>query len=161
MEKYKDYIYFLVLVCIMMFLLQHITPSKQETFVDIDKEIKSLTNTSNKMIKNFREDATLFSQFCKKIQNFDDNYSPNSKILQLDKDLKQNILDKQKKKQEYLLKEIFDMQEKIYYDKTEIDNIVKYNTKIDAKTKQYTDILDKAIVNLKQNLNSEIILNVK
>jgi uncharacterized membrane-anchored protein YhcB (DUF1043 family) len=161
MENYKDYIYFLVLVCIMMFLLQHITPSKQETFVDIDKEIKSLTNTSNKMLKNFREDATLFSQFCKKIQNFDDNYSPNSKILQLDKDLKQNILDKQKKKQEYLLKEIFDMQEKIYYDKTEIDNIVNYNKKIDAKTKQYTDILDKAIVNLKQNLNSEIILNVK
>ena len=53
------------------------------------------------------------------------------------------------------------MQEKIYYDKTEIDNIVNYNTKIDAKTKQYTDILDKAIFNLKQNLNSEIILNVK
>ena len=75
----------------MIFLLYQAYPQKKEQFVDIDKEIKSLTMESDKTLKNFREDSTLFSQFCKKLKYFDDNYNQSSKIFQLNKDLKKNI----------------------------------------------------------------------
>jgi len=135
---------------------------KLERIKQLDFELKQnkMKEKDEIKLRNIKDDSSLFSQFCNKIKYFDDNYDSSSKIKMFTRYSKQNTINKLNKKQNKLLKEVFDLQEKIYYNMTDIENHKKYEAIIDNKTKQYIQVIDKAIANLKKNLNSKLILNI-
>ena len=116
--------------------------------IQLDMKKKDTNN-----LKKIKDDSSLFSQFCTKIKYFDDNYDSSSKIKMFTRYSKQNMIKKLNKKQEKLLQETFDLQEKIYNNKEDIDYHKQYETLIDNKTKQYITVIDKAIENIKNNMN--------
>mgnify|MGYP003978165185 FL=1 len=152
----NNYIVFLILSLITIFLLKKLL-EQNEQFTVNESEFQSkqtaLKRTDEKKLKAIKDDSSLFAQFCNKIKYFDDNYDSSSKIKMFTKYSKQNIIKKLKKKQDKLLKETFDLQEKIYNNKDDIEYHKNYEDLIDDKTKQYIQVLDKAIENIKENIN--------
>lgn len=162
----NNYIVFLLLSLIAIFLIKKLCDLNESFEINnnedlsFEKKKTQLKNEDAKRLKKIIDDSSLFSQFCNKIKYFDDNYDSSSKIKMFTKYSKQNIINKLKKKQDKLFKQLFDLQEKIYFNKDDIGNHQKYEQLIDEKTKQYIKVIDKAIDNLKKNLNSKLILNI-
>jgi len=152
----NNYIVFLILSLITIFLLKKLL-EQNEQFTVNESEFQSyqtaLKRKDENRLKVIKDDSSLFAQFCNKIKYFDDNYDSSSKIKMFTKYSKQNIIKKLKKKQDKLLKETFDLQEKIYNNKDDIEYHKNYEDLIDDKTKQYIQVLDKAIENIKENIN--------
>lgn len=152
----NNYIVFLILSLITIFLLKKLL-EQNEQFTVNESEFQSYQNAlklkDENRLKIIKDDSSLFAQFCNKIKYFDDNYDSSSKIKMFTKYSKQNIIKKLKKKQDKLLKETFDLQEKIYNNKDDIEYHKNYEDLIDDKTKQYIQVLDKAIENIKENIN--------
>jgi len=152
----NNYIVFLILSLITIFLLKKLL-EQNEQFTVNESEFQSkqtaLKRQDENKLKAIKDDSSLFAQFCNKIKYFDDNYDSSSKIKMFTKYSKQNIIKKLKKKQDKLLKETFDLQEKIYNNKDDIEYHKNYEDLIDDKTKQYIQVLDKAIENIKENIN--------
>jgi len=152
----NNYIVFLILSLITIFLLKKLLEQNEQFSVN-ESEFQSyqtaLKLKDENRLKIIKDDSSLFAQFCNKIKYFDDNYDSSSKIKMFTKYSKQNIIKKLKKKQDKLLKETFDLQEKIYNNKDDIEYHKNYEDLIDDKTKQYIQVLDKAIENIKENIN--------
>jgi|TARA_B110000914_G_C15508956_1_gene469750 hypothetical protein len=152
----NNYIVFLILSLITIFLLKKLLEQNEQFSVN-ESEFQSyqtaLKRKDENRLKVIKDDSSLFAQFCNKIKYFDDNYDSSSKIKMFTKYSKQNIIKKLKKKQDKLLKETFDLQEKIYNNKDDIEYHKNYEDLIDDKTKQYIQVLDKAIENIKENIN--------
>jgi hypothetical protein len=166
----NNYIIFLFLSITSIFLIKKLY-DKNESFkmkdklerikqLDFELKQKKMKDKDKTNLRNIKDDSSLFSQFCNKIKYFDDNYDPSSKLKMFTRYSKQNTIHKLNKKQNKLLNEVFDLQEKIYYNTGDIENHKKYEALIDNKTKQYIRVIDKAIANLKKNLNSKLILNI-
>ena len=154
----NSYIKFLILTVINIILIKIIIKNA-ENFTDNYESI--LKKNDNNKLNTVKDDSNLFSQFCKKIKYFDDNYSNSSRKNIFNKFTKLDNLEKNRKKINDKLEEIFDLQEKIYFNKNDIAYFKKYEQVMSNTTKKYTEIIDKVINNLKSNLNSNIILNIK
>ena len=164
----NHYIVFLLLSLIAIFIIKKLCDlnesfdinNKLEEINSFEKKQQKLKTEDTNRLKKIIDDSSLFSQFCNKIKYFDDNYDSSSKIKMFTKYSKKNIINQLKKKQEKLFKQLFDLQEKIYFNKKDVENHQKYEQLIDEKTKQYIKVIDKAIENLKKNLNNKLILNI-
>ena len=111
----NSYIIFLVLALLNIMLLKKLM-TQNEQFQQksnikskLDKIYKgnlNLFNTDTKRIQNIKDDSSLFSQFCKKIKYFDDNYDSSSKLRMFSNYSKNNIKKKLIKKQDKLLDKV-------------------------------------------------------
>ena len=161
----NNYIVFLFLSLINIFLIKKLY-DQNESFQIQDKleRIKQFNNKKIQMkkkddarLRKIKDDSSLFAQFCNKIKYFDDNYDSSSKLKMFTRYSKKKILNKLKNKQNKLITKVFNLQEKIYYNKDDIDYHKKYESLIDEKTKQYIKILNMAIGNLKKNIGPTVV----
>lgn len=162
----NNYFIFLILVIINISLLKIIINNSEKFQVsNINKDTEIIETNLKKQdeyrLNKFKDDSSLFSQFCKKIKYFNDNYDSSSRLNTYNKFAKFNTIKNNKEKNDKLLNEIFKLQEKIYLNPNDIVYFKKYEQKMNNKTIQYINVLDKIISNLKNNLSSDIILNIK
>lgn len=156
----------MILVLISIYLIKIIINNyetfQSETNLDnFNQETKNLRKIDQLRLNTVKDDSNLFSQFCKKIKYFDDNYNDTSRLKIFNKYSQLDDIDKNKKKINKYLNEIFSLQEKIYFNKNDIAYFKQNEENMNKKTRIYLDVLDKVIENLKNNLNSNVILNIK
>ena len=160
----NSYIKFMILIIINISLIKIIV-NNSENFEINDEEYKKnekkLKNNDQLRLNSVKDDSSLFAQFCKKIRYFDDNYSNTSRLKIFNKFSQIDNIEKNKKKINKLLDEIFTLQEKIYFNKNDIAYFKTHEENMNKTTKMYIDVLDKVIDNLKNNLSSDVILNIK
>lgn len=158
----NGYIKFMILIIINISLIKIIVNNYTEGFespsMDIENKLRMVGQSRLNVVK---DDSSLFSEFCKKIKYFDENYSNTTRLKKFNKESKLDNLENNKKKINTILKEIFTLQEKIYFNKNDIAYFKQYEEKMNKNTREYIVVLDKVIENLKNNLSSNIILNIK
>ena len=108
----NSYIKFLILTIINIILIKIIIQNSENFSDEYENILK--TNDSNNL-NSVKDDSNLFSQFCKKIKYFDDNYSNSSRKNIFNKFTKLDNIEKNKKKINNKLDEIFELQEKICF----------------------------------------------
>tara|TARA_B110000238_G_C16103197_1_gene429179 strand:+ start:155 stop:613 length:459 start_codon:yes stop_codon:yes gene_type:complete len=152
----------MILIIINISLIKIIVNNYTEGFespsMDIENKLRMVGQSRLNVVK---DDSSLFSEFCKKIKYFDENYSNTTRLKKFNKESKLDNLENNKKKINTILKEIFTLQEKIYFNKNDIAYFKQYEEKMNKNTREYIVVLDKVIENLKNNLSSNIILNIK
>ena len=147
----------LLTICIISFIFTGYTNDFIDPMDYKYNHIKELDRQENINIQNQQKSHSsdkhieIISTFCDKLDSFENH----DKIITYSNFYNDKRIKILKKTQDDLLKEIFKLQEELYFNEAEIKHFTKYKDQINNKKNKYNELLTQVEENIKKNSSIE------